>query len=78
MLLGDRFLHPPGNALNDVQTDPPTYLCLDSDSHKMLVLYETAAGYALFRLADKAKLEERDMSVDFATPAAAAKVRPDP
>ena len=41
----------------------------------MLVLYETAAGYALFRLADKAKLEDRDMASDFATPQAANKVR---
>ena len=33
----------------------------------MLVLYETAAGYALFKLSDKGKLEERDMYEDFKT-----------
>jgi hypothetical protein len=34
----------------------------------MLVLYETAAGYALFKMSDKGKLEERDMFDDFKTP----------
>ena len=40
----------------------------------MLVLYETAAGYALFKVADKVKLEDRDMHQDFATPELANKV----
>ena len=34
----------------------------------MLVLYETAAGYALFKLSDKGKLEDRDVFEDFKTP----------
>jgi hypothetical protein len=34
----------------------------------MLVLYETAAGYALFKMSDKGKLEDRDMAADFGTP----------
>ena len=37
----------------------------------MLVLFETPAGYALFKLAKGAKLKDADMSDLFATPEAA-------
>ncbi len=40
----------------------------------MLVLYETAAGYALFKVADKLNLADRDMHADFADPQKASKV----
>jgi len=41
----------------------------------MLVLFETPAGYALFKLLDKGKLKESDsFNTDFSTPEGAAKV----
>jgi len=40
----------------------------------MLVLFETAAGFALFKLLDEGKLKEADLSADFETPQKANKV----
>lgn len=34
----------------------------------MLVLYETALGYCLFKLTDEAKLESSDVWKEFETP----------
>ncbi|KAJ2560944.1 Nucleolar protein 58 [Coemansia sp. RSA 1822] len=39
----------------------------------MLVLYETAAGYALFKMLDEGKLKKGDLHKEFATPASANK-----
>ncbi|KAJ2657043.1 Nucleolar protein 58 [Coemansia sp. RSA 1199] len=39
----------------------------------MLVLYETAAGYALFKMLDEGKLKKGDLHKEFATPALANK-----
>merc|ERR1711936_82681 len=47
----------------------------DIKSDKMLVLFESAAGYALFKLLDEAKLQDIDnLFKDFETPERASKV----
>jgi nucleolar protein 58 len=40
----------------------------------MLVLYETAMGYCLFKLTDSAKLESADLYKSFETPEGASKL----
>lgn len=40
----------------------------------MLVLYETAMGYCLFKLTDSAKLESADLYKSFETPEKASKL----
>ena len=40
----------------------------------MLVLYETALGFCLFKLTDDAKLESQDVWKDFETPERANKL----
>jgi hypothetical protein len=40
----------------------------------MLVLYETAMGYCLFKLSDSAKLESADLYKSFETPEKATKL----
>jgi len=45
-----------------------------SHSFKMLVLYETAMGYCLFKLSDSAKLESADLYKSFETPEKATKL----
>jgi hypothetical protein len=40
----------------------------------MLVLYETAMGYCLFKLSDSAKLESADLYKNFETPEKATKL----
>ena len=42
--------------------------------HKMLVLYETALGFCLFKLTDEGKLESDDVYKDFETPEKASKL----
>jgi len=41
---------------------------------KMLVLYETAMGYCLFKMSDSARLEEADLYKEFETPERANKL----
>lgn len=41
---------------------------------KMLVLYETAMGYCLFKMSDNARLEEADLYKEFETPERANKL----
>ena len=40
----------------------------------MLVLYETAMGYCLFKVTDSAKIEKADLWEEFETPAKASKL----
>jgi len=40
----------------------------------MLVLYETAMGYCLFKMSDNARLEEADLYKEFETPERANKL----
>jgi hypothetical protein len=40
----------------------------------MLVLYETAMGYCLFKISDNARLEEADLYKEFETPERANKL----
>lgn len=40
----------------------------------MLVLYETALGFCLFKLTDDAKLDSKDVWEDFQTPEKANKL----
>lgn len=40
----------------------------------MLVLYETAMGYCLFKLSDSAKLDSADLYKEFETPEKANKL----
>ena len=41
---------------------------------KMLVLYETAMGYCLFKVTDSAKIESADLYKEFSTPEKASKL----
>ena len=43
-------------------------------SAKMLVLYETAMGYCLFKVTDSAKIESADLYKEFSTPEKASKL----
>ena len=40
----------------------------------MLVLYETALGYCLFKVSNEAKLESADLHKEFDSPAKASKL----
>lgn len=40
----------------------------------MLVLYETAMGYCLFKVTDSAKIESADLWKEFKTPETASKL----
>lgn len=40
----------------------------------MLVLYETAMGYCLFKMSDSVELEDADLYKDFETPEKANKL----
>jgi nucleolar protein 58 len=40
----------------------------------MLVLYETALGYCLFKVSNEAKLESADLHKEFETPEKASKL----
>jgi len=40
----------------------------------MLVLYETALGYCLFKVTDTAKIESADLYKEFETPKSASKL----
>ncbi len=72
-----------GKGSTQLLVEPTTWLYFCSAAQlqvlflqgKMLVLFETPAGYAIFKMLDEGKLQKSDdLYKDFETPEAASKV----